>query len=119
MKRQRGGSPVGGVQDKRAYPTEDEAVDARAKPSLSAATTTSTSAAPATQNVKLPRSTSKYHYAVICSSNVNRSMEAHVALMNEKMHVSSFGAGRCVDLVLLMWKEQGVIYTNGNCFFDR
>lgn len=43
------------------------------------------------------RSTSKYNYAVICSSNINRSMEAHVALFNNKLQVGSYGAGRCVN----------------------
>lgn len=96
MKRDRDGVPVGGVlEEKRADPTGNAAIGVKAKP----AATTGTTAA---QNVKLPRSTSKYHYAVICSSNVNRSMEAHVALMNDKIHVSSFGAGRCVHFIFFV-----------------
>lgn len=41
---------------------------------------------------------SRYRYAVVCSSNVNRSMEAHVALFNHKLRVGSYGAGRFVRL---------------------
>ncbi len=41
---------------------------------------------------------SKYRYAVVCSSNVNRSMEAHVALFNNRLQVDSYGAGRFVRL---------------------
>ena len=45
-----------------------------------------------------PPSSSKYNYAVVCSSNVNRSMEAHVAFFNNKLRVGSYGAGRFVRL---------------------
>lgn len=40
------------------------------------------------------RTTSRFKYAVICSSNINRSMEAHVAFFNNKLRVGSYGAGR-------------------------
>ena len=37
---------------------------------------------------------SKHRYAVVCSSNINRSMEAHVAFFNHRLKVGSYGAGR-------------------------
>jgi hypothetical protein len=43
---------------------------------------------------QLKTSHSKYNYAVVCSSNINRSMEAHVAFFNQRLRVASYGAGR-------------------------
>ena len=50
---------------------------------------------PLTQPTYHGEPTSQYRYAVICSSNMNRSVEAHVTLKNEKFNVGSFGCGRC------------------------
>uniref|UniRef100_A0A7S2SW34 RNA polymerase II subunit A C-terminal domain phosphatase SSU72 n=1 Tax=Rhizochromulina marina TaxID=1034831 RepID=A0A7S2SW34_9STRA len=41
---------------------------------------------------------SRYRYAMVCSSNINRSLEAHVVLKNSDFHVSSFGCGSQVRL---------------------
>jgi hypothetical protein len=41
-----------------------------------------------------PVPTSQYRYAMICSSNINRSMEAHTVLQNEGYNVESYGCGR-------------------------
>ena len=37
-------------------------------------------------------------FAVVCSSNQNRSMEAHNALQKRGFQVRSFGSGNCVKL---------------------
>jgi len=42
----------------------------------------------------IPKIGSRYKYAMVCSSNINRSMEAHVALLNQRLRVNSYGAGR-------------------------
>jgi len=41
---------------------------------------------------------SRYRYAMVCSSNINRSLEAHVVLKNTDFNVSSFGCGSQVRL---------------------
>jgi RNA polymerase II subunit A C-terminal domain phosphatase SSU72 len=41
---------------------------------------------------------SKYRYSVICSSNQNRSMEAHFVLSSHGFDVWSFGVGNNVRL---------------------
>ena len=38
--------------------------------------------------------TGKFKYGMICSSNMNRSMEAHVIMINNGMNVESYGCGR-------------------------
>ncbi|XP_038895502.1 RNA polymerase II subunit A C-terminal domain phosphatase SSU72 isoform X2 [Benincasa hispida] len=40
----------------------------------------------------------KYRYAMVCSSNQNRSMEAHSILKNKGFNVSSYGTGAHVKL---------------------
>lgn len=40
----------------------------------------------------------RLRFAIICSSNMNRSMEAHVQLMNLGFNVQSFGSGKTVKL---------------------
>ncbi|KAK2982181.1 hypothetical protein RJ640_009433 [Escallonia rubra] len=40
----------------------------------------------------------KYRYAMVCSSNQNRSMEAHCLLKREGFEVSSYGTGTHVKL---------------------
>jgi RNA polymerase II subunit A C-terminal domain phosphatase SSU72 len=45
-----------------------------------------------------PDPTSKYRYAMICSSNINRSMEAHTVLQNEGFDVESYGVGKQLRL---------------------
>lgn len=40
----------------------------------------------------------KHHYAMVCSSNMNRSMEAHNRLARAKLNVSSYGVGKQVKL---------------------
>ena len=47
-----------------------------------------------TATASAPKAGSRYKYAMVCSSNVNRSMEAHVALLNQRLRVNSYGAGR-------------------------
>lgn len=37
-------------------------------------------------------------FAVVCSSNQNRSMEAHQILSKKGFNVKSFGSGNCVKL---------------------
>jgi hypothetical protein len=37
--------------------------------------------------------TSKYKYAMVCSSNVNRSVMAQIALTAQKMSCDSYGIG--------------------------
>ncbi|CAN0417414.1 unnamed protein product, partial [Hapterophycus canaliculatus] len=39
---------------------------------------------------------SRKNYAVVCSSNVNRSIMAELILRKHKMRVQSYGTGRCV-----------------------
>merc|ERR1712065_51308 len=41
---------------------------------------------------------SKYKYAMVCSSNNNRSMEAHGLLAKKGYHVESYGTGNSVRL---------------------
>lgn len=53
---------------------------------------------PLTQPAYDGEPTSQFRYAVICSSNMNRSVEAHVTLKNEKFNVASFGCGSKVRL---------------------
>lgn len=40
----------------------------------------------------------RLRFAICCSSNMNRSMEAHVQLMNLGFNVQSFGSGKSVKL---------------------
>lgn len=40
----------------------------------------------------------KYRYAMVCSSNQNRSMEAHSILKSKGFNVSSYGTGAHVKL---------------------
>lgn len=40
----------------------------------------------------------KYRYAMVCSSNQNRSMEAHAILKSKGFNVSSYGTGAHVKL---------------------
>lgn len=40
----------------------------------------------------------RIRFAISCSSNMNRSMEAHVQLMNRGFNVQSFGSGTAVKL---------------------
>ncbi|KAL6552387.1 hypothetical protein OROHE_007751 [Orobanche hederae] len=40
----------------------------------------------------------KLRYAMVCSSNQNRSMEAHALLKREGFHVASYGTGQHVKL---------------------
>ncbi|KAK8643310.1 hypothetical protein V6N13_012613 [Hibiscus sabdariffa] len=40
----------------------------------------------------------KFRYAMVCSSNQNRSMEAHCLLKKQGFHVSSYGTGTHVKL---------------------
>ncbi|GAV81631.1 Ssu72 domain-containing protein [Cephalotus follicularis] len=40
----------------------------------------------------------KFRYAMVCSSNQNRSMEAHSLLQRQGFHVSSYGTGAHVKL---------------------
>ncbi|GLT54525.1 hypothetical protein SLA2020_277170 [Shorea laevis] len=40
----------------------------------------------------------KFRYAMVCSSNQNRSMEAHSLLKREGFEVSSYGTGAHVKL---------------------
>jgi RNA polymerase II subunit A C-terminal domain phosphatase SSU72 len=47
---------------------------------------------------KHPEPTSKYHYAMICSSNMNRSCAGHLILLENGIQVSSYGAGAQVKL---------------------
>ena len=46
---------------------------------------------------KVP-ATSMYRYAMICSSNINRSMEGHVVLQNHGFQVESYGCGTKLSL---------------------
>ena len=45
-----------------------------------------------------PLKSCKYKYAMICSSNVNRSMEAHLRLQEKNFRVWSFGVGSQVRM---------------------
>ena len=48
---------------------------------------------------KEKREIEKWHYSMVCSSNMNRSMEAHGVLMRTGFsNVSSYGVGKCVRL---------------------
>lgn len=40
----------------------------------------------------------RYSYAMVCSSNMNRSMEAHRLLAEHGMRVASFGIGTTVRM---------------------
>ena len=42
--------------------------------------------------------TSRYRYAMICSSNINRSMEAHTVLANDGFDCESYGVGKQLRL---------------------
>jgi RNA polymerase II subunit A C-terminal domain phosphatase SSU72 len=45
-----------------------------------------------------PYRNGRLRFAISCSSNMNRSMEAHVQLMNSGFNVKSFGSGTTVKL---------------------
>ena len=45
-----------------------------------------------------PLKSCKFKYAMICSSNVNRSMEAHLRLQEKNFRVWSFGVGSQVRM---------------------
>lgn len=45
-----------------------------------------------------PEPTSKYRYAMVCSSNINRSVEAHTVLQNAGFQVESYGCGKHLRL---------------------
>jgi len=48
--------------------------------------------------VPAPAATSRYRYAMICSSNINRSMEAHTVLQNAGFGCESYGVGKQLRL---------------------
>ncbi|KAH0689946.1 hypothetical protein KY289_017304 [Solanum tuberosum] len=48
--------------------------------------------------VALPESVMKLRYAMVCSSNQNRSMESHFLLKREGFDVASYGTGQHVKL---------------------
>jgi len=48
--------------------------------------------------VPKPATKSRYRYAMICSSNINRSMEAHTVLQNCGLDVESYGVGKQLRL---------------------
>ena len=42
--------------------------------------------------------TRELRFSVVCSSNQNRSMEAHQVLIKKGFNIRSFGSGNCVKL---------------------
>mmetsp|Transcript_5503 Transcript_5503/g.9361 ORF Transcript_5503/g.9361 Transcript_5503/m.9361 type:complete len:210 (-) Transcript_5503:149-778(-) len=48
--------------------------------------------------VPQPNLASRYRYAMICSSNINRSLEAHTVLANAGLDCESYGVGKQLRL---------------------
>jgi hypothetical protein len=42
---------------------------------------------------------SRYMYAMVCASNINRSIMAHLALQKNDINCNSYGIGECVTAV--------------------
>ena len=47
-----------------------------------------------------PRMAQKLRFAVVCSSNMNRSMEAHSFLQKKGYDIKSYGTGQMIKVLL-------------------
>ena len=59
----------------------------------------------------------KLRFGVICSSNQNRSMEAHNVLQKKGFQVRSFGSGNQVKKKIIEWKNGFVSMNYCNLMF--
>jgi len=79
---------------KRARSESGEESEAPATKKATTALATTTVATTTTH----PVPSSRYHYAMICSSNMNRSCAGHLSLLQQGIHVTSYGAGAQVKI---------------------
>ena len=68
-------------------------------PSIKKQAVSSPASSPASSSSAHPVPSSKYHYAMICSSNMNRSCAGHLILLENGLRVTSYGAGAQVKIL--------------------